>query len=210
MTTTKIWNQVLPARTEELLHDLRAAVQATPQGGPGNPVPPERRTAWTRLASYVAALVDAGWTVQAVARTLGVTHQAVTNITRTYPVDTALLVNLPPAPPAPTWPEPPPSRSRTAVPLPLEIRVKLLELREMSRNTRGQIRGTERELLPDWQASREFATRIAELVSDGPYTLYSVARDLGMKRSAVRRRLARHGFAEFAPSAAPKNTTPSA
>lgn len=196
---TQRQNQKLPEETAELLRSLLRDARTAPRGGQGR-ISPARRAAWRRLAGYIGLLIKADWTMQAVAEALGVRRQAVDSTIRTYPAGPEDVEGLPPAPPAPQKPVP---VSPWAPPLPAEVREELTRLRLSSRHISGPVRGTARQDSPEWQASREFAVRVHELVTDGPYTLYSVARDLGVQLNGIRNRLARHGLGRCSPSAVP-------
>lgn len=192
--TVQRHHQEIPAGPAAVLRSLLAAARDVPAGGRRG-ISPDKAAAWRRLAGYVGQFVAAEWTMQAVAETLAVSRQAVAHIVGTYPAGPEDVEGLPAVPAAPQKPVRP---SPWAPALPDEIREELQQLRSESRHISGPVRGTAREAAPEWLASRKFAARVYELTTDGPYTVYSVARDLGVRVNAIKNRLGRHDFQSVA------------
>ena len=189
-----------PVLTEDMasmLRSLHADILAQPKFSDA------QQSTYRRYVGYIHMLRLAGWSYQSIAAAAGVSRQAVHQIIDYYEPTYA---GLPPVAPPPSRPVP--GRRKPwpySPPLSDELINRLHDLRIASSGLRGQVRGTAREDSPEWQAGREFAAIVNHLITDGPYTLYGIARDLGVQVLTLDNRLARHGHRGFRPSQAPKS-----
>lgn len=133
---------------------------------------------------YIAALRQAGWTLQSIADVAGITRERIRQIAASYTGNLGdyadeLAVPLPPlkaGKPKPVYIEPVP-----------ETLARLLELQTDAQSVRANS--------PRFRAEAEEYTRLLwESHHDDKVTLYRLAKRLGVTHGALRFRLARYGY----------------
>jgi|GEM_PF-3157151 hypothetical protein len=178
-----IHHQDLPEDFAATLRDLHA--QACQPGG---------ADASERLNALLALAREHGWTLAALARSLGVSREAV----RQRASRGELRADTPAVPSPPKRPTPmpkPPKRQR------LKVRPEVAErLREMNRIART-VNGATPADHPARKVSVELSAMLNSLVEQG-VSKYHLAQVLGVSHGAIIARLARHGYRAPAPSQA--------
>ncbi len=134
----------------------------------------------------MAVLNTAGWTLQSISDSAGVTRERVRQIVDSAPS----LVALGDAPATLPMPEPPehkrPEPRVFIEPEPTKL-ARLLELQPLAQKVRSNS--------PNYRSEAEEYTKlIAEVHLDDHVTLYRLAKRLGVTHGALRFRLARYGY----------------
>jgi biotin operon repressor len=144
------------------------------------------------LAAVLHRAVEQGWPAAALARALGVSRQAVGHHVANAPVLRRLPVQVPAVPPRPV-PEPKPR----AEPVHLDPAVaeRLRVLAETARTVNGA--------MPADHAARHDSVLLSFLLAQERgrgVSVAELAKTVGMTTVGVRKRLARHGYTDLAPS----------
>lgn len=142
--------------------------------------------------SFMLALCDAGWTLQAIATPLGITRERVRQRAALAPRDYDLLV--PKAPSLTPWHKPKPSLG------PAELR-RIAELHPLATKCRG--------LHPAGHPYRVASAELSELLANAQLRGVSrkeMASAMGLTVDAITQRLKIHGYHKVAPSQTPFGT----
>lgn len=169
---------IVPDEMAETLRRLRDQVPDSP----GNRHCEEsRRLDWALMTAH-----RAGWPNSALARALGVSRELVRQrVARAEPCGVTYRFPTPP-PPASAKPEPAPPRFKR---VDEQTAQRLRELHQLARKAIGPMRYGH----PARLASEELSALLAELI-EREYTVYHLAKVLGVTHRAVVVRLVRHGY----------------
>jgi len=134
---------------------------------------------------YVAALRQAGWTLQSISTAAGITRERVRQITQSAPQNAA--EGLPSSFTVPTPPRKPKREPKVYVePDPAKL-ARLLELQPLAQQNRHN--SDEFRL-----AAEQYTALVWEVHNEDDVTLYRLAKRLGVTHGALRFRLARYGY----------------
>jgi len=178
---------VLPDEIAAELRTLRAAAAAARFGDSDENI---------RFGALVVALRRAGWALASIGHPLGVTPEFIRQVQAAFEARPRITA-LPDVPARPPLRRPKPLGKRALMPnVSPETAARLVTLHSLARWVNG---GT-----PVGHPSREASEELTELLAAEVIRGVSVAelaRVLGVRHYAIRARLARHGYANSAPSA---------
>lgn len=174
-------NQVLPDDFAATLRQMYASIRGVREPSDAN----------SRFDALLKTARDAGWSLTALAAPLGITREAVRRrIGRATRVDELMLV---PVPPRRAVQEPPPLVESPKLPA-----AEIVDLRRMQAIARTVNGGTPVDS-PLRRVSEQYSARLAAHVHSG-FSVYYLARAIGVGTGAIFLRLARHGYRTPPPS----------
>jgi len=134
---------------------------------------------------YVAALRQAGWTLQSISTAAGITRERVRQIAEGAPEDAAQA--LPQGFSVPSPPRKPVRVPKTYVEPDARKLARLLELQPLAQQNRHNSDEYR-------QAAEDYTALVWEVHNQDGVTLYRLAKNLGVTHGALRFRLARYGY----------------
>ena len=134
---------------------------------------------------YVAALRQAGWTLQSISNAAGITRERVRQIAENAPQDAAQA--LPVGFTVPSPPRKPVRVPKTYVEPDARKLARLLELQPLAQQNRHNSDEYR-------QAAEDYTALVWEVHNQDGVTLYRLAKNLGVTHGALRFRLARYGY----------------